>query len=962
MVTEQCIRSAGTSVSTMDRPRQDANVILLTNVIEEFTLNKEQERAFVIAATYMHHRDSANLRMYLGGMAGTGKSRVVNSLLTFLRRRDEAHRFVVTAPTGSAAALLAGSTYHYVLGFNKSGEAPSLAQLQKIRRRLNDVDLLFIDEVSMVSCRQLYQISWRLSKAMNTPDQSFGGLGVILAGDFAQLPPAGPRNYPLYSSSVGLLSNGNSAEQQENAIGKSLWHTFTTVVMLEMNMRQQGMSNEDVAFRLALKNMRYKSCTKNDISLLRSRIIGSSPDVPKLSDAKFKNVSIITALNAHRDAINEHGAKRFASEHHRRLEYFHSIDEWEAPRASNPGATTLGLARLIPDPMRNNRDLDTNIRELLWKLPPSMTNHRAGLLPLCIGMPVLLKSNEATELCATNGAKATVYSWDFFVDNIGRKVLNTLFVKLHDPPRHIQIGDLPEDVIPIVRVRDRTVCTLPNDKLLYITREQVNVLPNFTMTDFASQGRTRPFNPCHLKHCRGSQSMYTCLSRSSSLQGTVIIDEFDQSKVTGGLTGALRAEFKDVEILNLITRLRYEHRLPQGVQGTHCVSLIKAWISAGKPTGGTCAESALPQALRSVTSRDTVTPGSSMASRARRKRETTEDNSGRPDKRPQTGLSPTQGGPVALPTIPSTTQTVRPATTRSRYVSKSTAEIIALCLPTDIHNASCAYDALVSSLWFISCVIDKNRLSTLQPSNPFMAFLFLSFESIRRGEKTFQSTRDGIRKLLYVTYPTLFSSTGPKRTSIVDLIRAVFKNSTERPYGVSRALCSRCRCVVYNTEPVKESVWKTAPIHGWAHGVNLKDSQSTINALMTRELLGQCRTCGTSLTLVYSLCIPPEAVVIDYDGQQRSDADTHHSTDIRIQVGSEYREYKLFAVFEHSHDHYSVRCRDETGMFWAYDGVANGGRFKRLEATREQPGSLGLAASQERSVCVSVYLPPGPWR
>ena len=56
------------------------------------------------------------LKMYLGGMGGTGKTQVINALISMLNKRQKNHRFIVLAPTGSAAPLLNGSTYHSVLG------------------------------------------------------------------------------------------------------------------------------------------------------------------------------------------------------------------------------------------------------------------------------------------------------------------------------------------------------------------------------------------------------------------------------------------------------------------------------------------------------------------------------------------------------------------------------------------------------------------------------------------------------------------------------------------------------------------------------------------------------------------------------------------------------------------------------------------------------------------------------
>ena len=208
------------------------------------------------------------LKLYIGGMGGTGKSQVLKALSHFFALRNESHRFVVVAPTGSAAALLGGSTYHYLLGINDQSENTNLAN---VHSRLQGVDYIFLDEVSMVSARDLHNISVRLSRILDRPDVAFGGMNMIFAGDFAQLPPAvGGERVSLYSRVIGAV--GTDLKSQEEAIGKALWHQVDNVVILRKNMRQISQSREDAKFRLALENMRYKACTVEDISFLQSRV------------------------------------------------------------------------------------------------------------------------------------------------------------------------------------------------------------------------------------------------------------------------------------------------------------------------------------------------------------------------------------------------------------------------------------------------------------------------------------------------------------------------------------------------------------------------------------------------------------------------------------------------------------------------------------------------------------------
>ncbi|TFK63277.1 hypothetical protein BDN72DRAFT_776049, partial [Pluteus cervinus] len=135
----------------------------------QFQLNDEQERAFFIVANHMTNPYAMQLKMYIGGPAGTGKSQVLKALMSFLESQGRKHEFLILAPTGSAAALLNGSTYHSALNINDYTHDQNYNQLSE------DVRYIFIDEISMISGCELYRISERLALALNTCDIPFGG-------------------------------------------------------------------------------------------------------------------------------------------------------------------------------------------------------------------------------------------------------------------------------------------------------------------------------------------------------------------------------------------------------------------------------------------------------------------------------------------------------------------------------------------------------------------------------------------------------------------------------------------------------------------------------------------------------------------------------------------------------------------------------------------------------------------
>ena len=81
-----------------------------------FELNKDQYRAYRIVTNHFDCRHPDPLLMYLGGMAGTGKSRVIKAITYFFEKLESSIEIALLAPTGSAAALIGGSTYHSFLG------------------------------------------------------------------------------------------------------------------------------------------------------------------------------------------------------------------------------------------------------------------------------------------------------------------------------------------------------------------------------------------------------------------------------------------------------------------------------------------------------------------------------------------------------------------------------------------------------------------------------------------------------------------------------------------------------------------------------------------------------------------------------------------------------------------------------------------------------------------------------
>ena len=247
----------------------------------------------------------------------------------------------------------------------------------------------------MMSVVDFYNLSERMCKIFDSID-AFGVKHMVVFGDFGQLPPPGDKNKALYSAQIAQRLSGDLLSQKAT-MGKCLWHMFTVVVLLRENMRQRGMSAEDIRFREALINLRFGSCTREDLVLFSTRIAGPAPGQPNILQPQFKDVSIATAKNAVRDAVVSVRPSMYADSRGAALHTFVSRDKFPTERGSSSAADTRRLFARLSDPSRSSNELPIELRDLLWGLSPRRTDHVAGRLQLCLGMPMLLKANQATK-------------------------------------------------------------------------------------------------------------------------------------------------------------------------------------------------------------------------------------------------------------------------------------------------------------------------------------------------------------------------------------------------------------------------------------------------------------------------------------------------------------------------------------------------------------------------------------
>lgn len=126
----------------------------------------------------------------LTGPAGAGKTFVLNQFIK-LAKADDKH-VSVTATTGLAATHLGGTTIHAWAGIGVNDELPHnfAEHVSKGRREIiTKTDVLIIDEISMLHDYRLDMVDMACRLVRERPDEPFGGIQIIMSGDFFQLPP-----------------------------------------------------------------------------------------------------------------------------------------------------------------------------------------------------------------------------------------------------------------------------------------------------------------------------------------------------------------------------------------------------------------------------------------------------------------------------------------------------------------------------------------------------------------------------------------------------------------------------------------------------------------------------------------------------------------------------------------------------------------------------------------------------
>lgn len=518
-----------------------------------FQLNKAQQRAVDI---FIDHVDQllqglkpAPLRTIVFGEGGAGKSAIHSSIREALEERRVPHWLMSCAPTGMAASLIDGKTAHSIGGFSGFNSAASFNEPlpDETRKRLGpvwkDVRILVIDEMSMIPKDFLATLSRNISSVRPESPYSFGGISVLMMGDFMQFAPVGKKkHHPLYHP---------CNPQTDDAIterGRKIYEEFTTVIELTEQHRVK-----DSVWHEVLTSMRNGTVEQRHIDILKGLVLGNDPaDDIDWYDAPWNDAVLVTSRNVVRDTWNELMLRKKCAIDKKTVYVCPAQDTCRGAPAKMYEKCALLAGK------KKKKDL----------LPHE--------LELAIGCKVLITNNVETDLDLTNGARGEVAD---IILNSDEPPFDPLapIVRLKYAPLCVlvkvartkadQLDGLDAGVIPIELAEKNYTIKIRNSEsgtetTRSIKRRQLPLVLAYAFTDYKAQGQTLPYSLVDIAtppHGRINLfNLYVALSRSVGRDTIRILRDFDSSLLKTKHDKILMDELDRLRSLSAATEQWYE--------------------------------------------------------------------------------------------------------------------------------------------------------------------------------------------------------------------------------------------------------------------------------------------------------------------------------------------------------------------------------------------------------------------
>lgn len=231
------------------------------------------------------------VNVFLTGEPGSGKSHTVNEYVAYLK--SHGIEPAITASTGIAATHIHGMTIHAwsgigILNSLSPEDLDRIATREYLVKRIQPAKVLIIDEISMLSAHTLDMVEAVLREVRQTPE-AFGGLQIILVGDFFQLPPITRNNLPQPSQDMFY----SDEPQGIFAFTGSAWKRAKPVVCYLTEQHRQ----DDPEYLAVLSAIRTNELKEKHHTHIASRKV-SSTKLPKGITKLFSHNADVDRINA----------------------------------------------------------------------------------------------------------------------------------------------------------------------------------------------------------------------------------------------------------------------------------------------------------------------------------------------------------------------------------------------------------------------------------------------------------------------------------------------------------------------------------------------------------------------------------------------------------------------------------------------------------------------------------------
>ena len=330
------------------------------------TLDDQQQRAVNLVLKGQN--------VFLTGGGGTGKSCVLEYIIDIFKEKYKENLKTVvgiTSTTGSSALLIGGTTIHSFsgLGVNREDEEQYIQKIAKRRyiiKRFKNLKTLIIDEISMLTPRT-FRMIYRLTQIVRKNNSPFGGIQVILSGDFCQLGPILEQHIIHHSFEYCFETPEWDASNIQIVHFKKI-HRQSDIVFIETLQKiRMGISDQDTTSVLI---NRFRKELDNPYGVEPVQLFPTREKANEINQRYFREINSEKEIKS----------------------YSLKISIETSSEGNNPLASDV-----------NNPDIE---RKIKTQLPIDDT------IQLCVGCQVILVVNLSVEEGLVNGSHGRIQSFN----------------------------------------------------------------------------------------------------------------------------------------------------------------------------------------------------------------------------------------------------------------------------------------------------------------------------------------------------------------------------------------------------------------------------------------------------------------------------------------------------------------------------------------------------------------------